>query len=267
MNSRAYILATMGPSCLNEEILSAMVENGMDAARFNFAWRDDSGETKEQIKLVRAVAKKHGRDVTVIADLPGPRIQLAQGHTYDPGAAFSLTKKDEDHIRFCITENISHLALSFVSSGKDVLRSRDIIRKLGGTQKIIAKIERKIAVDAIDGIIEEADAIMVARGDLGEEIPLPQLPFVQARIIAKAKAAGKTVIVATEMLESMTEHPTPTRAEVTDVAVAILEGADAVMLSEETASGKYPSEAVAMMEQIVLEAEKHLGKLARINHL
>ena len=108
---------------------------------------------------------------------------------------------------------------------------------------------------------------MVARGDLGNEVPLEQIPFVQERIIKTAKQLGKPVIIATQMLLSMAENPTPTRAEVTDVTTAILEGADAVMLSEETSVGKYPVEAVTMMEKIVLEAEAHMGESARINPL
>jgi pyruvate kinase len=134
------------------------------------------------------------------------------------------------------------------------------VRSFGGTQKIMAKIERKDAVDAIDEIIAVSDAVMVARGDLGSEFPLEEIPFIQARIIEKCRKAKKPVVTATEMLLSMTERERPTRAEVTDVANAILQGSDAVMLSEETASGHYPALAVGMMEKIVLEAERHLGK-------
>jgi len=251
---------------MREDILSAMMAGGMDAARLNFAWRKDH-EAKEQVDLVRKVAEKLGRNIIIVADMPGPRIQVGAAHTYDASKAYSLTEKDIENVRFCVEEGITHIALSFVGSGEDVTHSRGIIRDLGGTQKIIAKIERKVAVENIDGIIAATDAVMVARGDLGSEVPLPEIPFIQARIIEKANAAGKPVIVATQMLASMVEHPEPTRAEVTDVTEAILQGADVVMLSEETAAGKYSAEAVAMMEQIIRAAENHAGKKTHTNSL
>src|SRR3989344_3997148 len=112
MNSKAQIVATLGPSCTSEDVLSAMRKRGMDAVRLNFAWRGD-GETKEQVEMIRRIAKQQGRTVVIIADLPGPRVQLAEGHTYDASLPFSLTQKDEEHIRFCIAEHITHDALSF----------------------------------------------------------------------------------------------------------------------------------------------------------
>jgi pyruvate kinase len=129
---------------------------------------------------------------------------------------------------------------------------------MGGTQKVIAKIERKVAVERIDEIIAAADAIMIARGDLGNEIPLEEIPFVQRAILQKANDAHKPVITATQMMISMTEHDTPSRAEVSDVTDAILEGSDAVMLSEESASGKYPVQAIQMMKRIVLDTQQHM---------
>ncbi len=152
--------------------------------------------------------------------------------------------------------------MSFVASARDVEHCREVIKQIGPRligpgPKIIAKIERKAAVEKIDEIIAAADAVMVARGDLGSEVPLEEIPFIQKMIIAKANAAGKPVVVATQMLLSMTERTEPTRAEVTDVEEAIMSGADAVMLSEETASGRFPVEAVAMMERSIAEAERH----------
>lgn len=153
---------------------------------------------------------------------------------------------------------MDYIAVSFVASSKDIIKCREIVKENNGKQKIIAKIERAIALENLDEIINEADAVMVARGDLGNDIPIEKVPFVQSDIVSRCKKAGKSVIVATQMMLSMTNNTVPTRAEVTDVAEAILEGADCVMLSEETANGKYPVEAVEIMEKVVLEAEKHL---------
>jgi pyruvate kinase len=256
MSSRAQIIATIGPASETPEIVKSMIENQMDIARLNFAWLDrQSGE--RQIALIRAAARECGRTIPIIADLPGPRVQLNKGHTYDSSVPFSITPKDADTLRLCAEQNVEYVALSFVGNGKDVLHFRDAIAKEKGSQKIIAKIERKIALEHIDEIIAAADAVMVARGDLGNEVPLEEIPFVQKMIIAKANAAQKPVITATQMMLSMTEHQEPTRAEVTDVEEAISGGSDAVMLSEETAAGRYPAEAVAMMERIIIAAEKH----------
>ncbi len=259
MRTRVSIIATVGPACADEATLRAMAEGGMDAARFNFSWKG-STDFKRDLGAVRAAAAASRRKLLLIGDLPGPRVQEGRGHTYDAAAAFSLTERDEEFARFCIDEGFTHIALSFVGSGDDMRRSRERIERLGGgTLKLIAKIERKSAVLDIDRILKAADAVMVARGDLGREIPLPTLPFVQRDIIRRAGAAGKPSIVATQMLESMVREPEPTRAEVTDISQAILEGADAVMLSEETAVGARPVEAVRAMESIALEAERHLA--------
>ena len=155
----------------------------------------------------------------------------------------------------------------FVGGPEDIEKCREVINNLGGNQKIIAKIERKVAMESLEQIIEKADAVMVARGDLGEEVPLEEIPFIQEKIVKMSKKLGKPVIVATQMLLSMVENPTPTRAEVTDVENAIMQGADAVMLSEETAKGKYPVEAVEMMEKIILETERHEGEDTHLNLL
>jgi pyruvate kinase len=150
------------------------------------------------------------------------------------------------------------VALSFVRTPGDVGLCRSEMERNGRIVPIIAKIEKPEALDNIDGIIAEADGIMVARGDLGVEIQPERVPNLQKEILTKANAVGKPVIVATQMLESMIEHPRPTRAEASDVANAIWDGADAVMLSGESASGRYPLLAVQMMDRIVCEAEHHL---------
>lgn len=161
-------------------------------------------------------------------------------------------------MEFGVENNLDYISVSFVGSSEDIIDCRNEIHKWGGKQKIIAKIERKSAVENIDKIIEVADAIMIARGDLGNEVPLEKIPFVQDEIIKKCKSAGKPVITTTQMLYSMTDNPSPTRAEATDVVNAVLEGSDAVMLSEETSVGKYPIRAVYVMEHLALEAESHL---------
>lgn len=258
MTSRAQIIATIGPSSETSEVLKSLIEHQADLVRFNFEWFDPA-RAAERIKLVRELSVECGRTIGIIADLPGPRVQLAHGHTYNDALPFAISPKDEEMVRLCIAENVDYIALSFIGNSGEVMQYRELVSANGGSQKLIAKIERRIAVDAIDSIIAVSDAVMVARGDLGNEVPLEELPFVQKMIVSKANAAGKPVIVATQMLLSMTEHPEPTRAEVTDVEEAITEGADAVMLSDETAAGKYPTEAVAMMERIVVAAEQHKG--------
>ena len=194
----------------------------------------------------------------IFIDLPGPRIQDNALHTYDHGAISSITDKDKEYIKFAAEQKVDYVAVSFVGGPEDIETCREIIKSFSGTQKIIAKIERAIAVEAIDAIIKVTDAVMVARGDLGSEVPIEKIPFIQAEIIKKCNDAGKPVITATQMLISMVNSPSPTRAEVTDVANAIIQGSDAVMLSDETTTGKYPIEAVTIMEKIVLEAEKHM---------
>lgn len=262
-HSKAQIIATIGPSSANPEILKQMVLHNMDIARFNFSWSDRE-ERKTQIKLIRGIESELNIKIPIIEDLPGPRIQKENGHTYTPEKV--PTKHDIDLIKFGIENGLDYIALSFVGDRDEVKRCKEIIKENSGNQKVIAKIERSKAVENIDGIIEEADAIMVARGDLGEEIPLEKIPFIQEKIVKKCKLAEKPVIVATQMMLSMVDNDKPTRAEVTDVANAILEGSDAVMLSEETTIGKYPVETVTMMEKIILEAESHMEK-DTINHL
>lgn len=171
-----------------------------------------------------------------------------QGHIAD--LAF-ISKKDKEDILFGITQSVDFIAASFVRTPEDLKQLRTFLNKNNGSGiQIISKIEHPLAVENIDEIIELSDGIMVARGDLGVEVPLHKVPEIQESIIRKCNLVGKPVIVATQMLESMKSNPRPTRAEVNDVAQAIMQGADAVMLSGETAGGKYPVKAVQMMTQI-----------------
>ena len=168
----------------------------------------------------------------------------------------SLTEKDKNDLEFCIEHDVDWVALSFVRKTEDILALRRIIESSEKSIRIVAKIEKPEAVDNIDGIINASDALMVARGDLGVEIPMEQVPVIQKKLVRKCNEAGKPVIVATQMLESMAFNPKPTRAESSDVANAIMDGADAVMLSVETAAGEYPSLAVRSMSRIIESVEK-----------
>ena len=170
-------------------------------------------------------------------------------------SAPSLGEKDRDNARWAASAGVDYLGLSFVRKVEDVQDLKTLLQSVGGTCRVIAKIEKPEALESLEAIVAAADGIMVARGDLGVEIDIAQVPLVQKRIIALCNQARKPVIIATQMLESMHHSRLPTRAEVTDVANAILDGADACMLSGETAVGEYPREAVEMMHRIALATE------------
>lgn len=180
-------------------------------------------------------------------NLPGVRVNLP-----------SLTDKDINDVRFAVAENVDFVALSFVRKTEDVLAARRILEEADADVGIIAKIENWEGLENLSDILKVADGVMVARGDLGLEIPTEEVPLAQKRIIEEANAAGKPVITATQMLESMVHNPRPTRAEASDVANAIFDGTDAVMLSGETAIGRYPVEAVAVMSKIAARTEESL---------
>jgi pyruvate kinase len=169
-----------------------------------------------------------------------------------------ITKKDKKDIKFALEAGVDYVALSFVRNAHDVLEAAALVRPHLPKCQIVAKIENRPAIKNIDAIIKAADGIMVARGDMGISVPIHQVPIIQKQIIKKCNAAGKFVITATQMLEHMTEHSRPTRAEVTDVANAVLDGTDYVLLSAETAVGKYPYESVHMMNEIIKFTEQAL---------
>jgi pyruvate kinase len=206
----------------------------------------------------------HGRDVltTIVnggelgehkgINLPGVKLKVA-----------SLTPKDRVDLLFALQHKANYIAVSFVRTAADVLSAKAAIKRAGYDTPVIAKLEKPEAMDNLEEILRVSDGVMVARGDLGVELAPEQVPVLQKRIIALARDLRVPVITATQMLESMTEHPRPTRAEASDVANAIFDGSDAVMLSAETASGRYPVATVLMMDRIIREAEASIHDVAR----
>jgi pyruvate kinase len=335
---RAKIVCTLGPATDPYDQIKALVDAGMDVARFNLS-HGTHAEHEERYQRVRKASDETGRSVGTLADLQGPKIRLGHftegpvllergdtftitveentegnGHTCGtthtglatdvtpgelilvddgkvslrvtdidgprvhttvieggivsdhkglnlPGVAVSvpaLSDKDEADLRWALRTGFDVIALSFVRSGRDIEPVHRIMDEEGRRLPVIAKIEKPQAVDAIDDIVAAFDGIMVARGDLGVEMPLEQVPIVQKRAIKLAKRNAKPVIVATQMLDSMIENSRPTRAEASDVANAIIDGTDAVMLSGETSVGKYPVETVRTMAKIVEAAEEDI---------
>ncbi|MGW1951805.1 pyruvate kinase [Streptomyces sp. NPDC001920] len=335
---RAKIVCTLGPATDSYDQIKALVEAGMDVARFNLS-HGSHADHEQRYQHVRKASDETGRSVGILADLQGPKIRLGRftegpvllergdtftisveqdtegdrhqcGTTYAgladdvttgerilvddgrvtlevasvdgprvhttvveggmisdnkglnlPGVAVSvpaLSDKDEDDLRWALRTGFDVIALSFVRSGRDIEDVHRIMDEEGRRLPVIAKVEKPQAVDAIDDIVAAFDGIMVARGDLGVEMPLEQVPIVQKRAIKLAKRNAKPVIVATQMLDSMIDNSRPTRAEASDVANAVIDGTDAVMLSGETSVGKYPIETVRTMAKIVEAAEEDL---------
>ena len=337
MLKKTKIICTQGPATDPDGIVDALIESGMNCARFNFS-HGTHAEHLVRISKVRGAAERAGKVISLILDTKGPemrlgefaegKVQLEKGKqftlTYDdtpgdethvsvnhkqlysevkpgdtlllsdglvglvvdeirgkdivttiqnsgpmstrkrvaaPGIELSLpaiSEQDERDIIFGIQNDMDFVAASFIQRPSDVEEIRHLIAKHGGHMEIIPKIENLAGVNNFDAILAVSDGIMVARGDLGVEVPAEDVPVIQKEIIRKCNAVGKPVIVATQMLESMTTNPRPTRAEVSDVGNAIFDGADAIMLSGETASGDYPVEAVKMMSTIALRMEQSL---------
>jgi pyruvate kinase len=249
--SATQIVGTVGPASSSVAKLKRLISAGLDVARLNFSW----GNLKEHEELmtnIRKASRQNNRSVPIIQDVPGPRQQTDDGHSVKADRS-AVTDRDKSFIEFGVDHGVDYVAISFVSSATDVQTAQEI----AGDVPVIAKVERREALDTLSEIIAVSDGVMVARGDLGKNIAIQKLPFVEEEIIHRANEADTPVITATEMLASMEHNLTPTRAEVIDVAWATRLGSDAVMLSEETAIGQNPTAAVKTMEQIIRYAENY----------
>ena len=345
---RTKILATIGPAVDSEEKITELIMNGVNGCRFNCSHGTDE-ERSRQLKWVRNAARKKGRSIATLQDLPGPKIRLGmlkdnhfEVHSgdqlildysltehdgtnilpvqynlaekvkpgepiylfdgmikatiaeivsetaikitiYNDGFLMSrkginlpdtdfggdiLTDKDLEEIKFGASEDFDYVALSFVQDAEDIEKLRQILLSYGSTAQIIAKIETKKAIQSnehLEKIVEAADGIMIARGDMAVEAGAEVVPIIQRKLIALCRAHSKLCIVATQMMGSMVDNPEPSRAEVNDVSNAVIQGADVVMLSDETANGKYPLEAVQAMRKVILYTQNH-AHITPINH-
>lgn len=230
-------MATLGPATETEEKIRKLIEGGVNIFRFNLKYSPASWHI-DKIKRIRKIAKGLHKSVGIVVDMPR--------------SDFSLTDLDWDY-----------LALSYLKNSREIINLKTRLKKYKRAIRIIAKIENREAMMDLDNIVDVSEAIMVARGDLGIETPIRELAYFQKKIIDVCRQKGKPVIVATEMLYSMINNKTPTRAEATDVSNAVFDGTDALMLSEETAIGKYPVEAVKTMDEIASFCED-TGELRKI---
>jgi pyruvate kinase len=224
-------------------------------------------ECLQEVRAGDQILMDDGLIQLVVEDMSGPEVRcrvLVGGRISDhkgvaiphvPMPLTCLTEKDRTDLRFGIAHGIDFVAVSFVRSVADIVEVRDFLTALGADVPVVAKLERREVMANLPAILPKVDAVMVARGDLGVDVPLEEVPHIQKEIIRQARAARVPVIVATQMLESMTTHARPTRAEVSDVTAAIFDGADAIMLSAETASGRFPAQAVEYMARIAERAE------------
>ncbi len=249
MTRHTKIIATIGPASATLDVFSQMVPY-IDFARWNASWGTYE-EFKNAVLMIRNCAAVEKKNILIIQDLSGPREQGEGEHHYDNNALSVVTEKDKRDVQVGVEAGVDYVALSYVGSADDIRELRVYIDTLGKKIPIIAKIERREALQNLDEIMAESDAVMVARGDLGNAFPIEEIPFIQKDIVTRAKEKGVFVIVATEMLYSMIHSPRPTRAEVTDVEYAVENGADAVMLSDETAKGEYPIEAVKILDRML----------------
>ncbi|MCI8465959.1 MAG: pyruvate kinase [Lachnospiraceae bacterium] len=344
---KTKIICTMGPAVDTDEAIRALMNSGMDCARFNFS-HGSHEEQKVRMDRVKRISAEMERPVALLLDTKGPEIRIRDfengsvaleagqsftlsassepGNENGIGLTFSglascvtigtriliddgklamfveridgsdvvcriinggtisnrksinipnleipmpyISEADRNDILFGISQDIDFVAASFTRTADDIRKLRKLLDDNGGKRiQIIAKIENTQGIEHLDEILELADGIMVARGDMGVEIPFRELPGIQKTIIKKCYLAGKHVVTATQMLESMTKSPRPTRAEVSDVANAIYDGTTAIMLSGETAAGDYPTEAVRTMAEIAEETEKNINYKKRFSDL
>jgi pyruvate kinase len=335
MKRKTKIVATIGPATESKEMLSKIINTGVNVCRINFS-HGSHEDHKKVIDNIREINEEQGLFTAILADLQGPKIRVGkiknngveikngdeiiitskecegdaskvyisyQNFPQDvatgefillddgklkleikstnnvdeviaivrhggilrsnkgvnlPNTKISLpclTPKDLVDLKFALEMNIAWIGLSFVRNAQDINTLKELIAKAGSAAKVIAKIEKPEAINDIDAIINATDAIMVARGDLGVEIPFHEVPLVQKMIVKKSLRASKPVIIATQMMESMIDNITPSRAEVNDVANAVLDGADAVMLSGETSVGNFPVEVIDAMDKIIKDVE------------
>jgi pyruvate kinase len=237
------IVCTLGPASSSPQVMERMLRAGMDIARFNLAY----GTLEEHGRLiaeVRSLSQKLKLPLGVLLDLPG--LKQRRGN---------IRSVFGQHLDFAFSQNADFVALSFISSVRQVREVKQLLRNMNADIPVIVKIEEARALEEIGALLEVGEGIMVARGDLALDISIEKVPTAQKQLIAEANRRGKPVITATQMLESMVRSASPTRAEATDVANAVLDGSDALMLSEETAAGGYPVEATETMVRIALEAE------------
>lgn len=240
------IVCTLGPASSSSRVVERMLKGGMDVARFNMA-HGTLDEHSRLISDVRLLSRKLKHSTGILIDLPGLKRRIG-----DVKTVFS------EHLEFAISNNADFIALSFISSARQLEEVKELLKEMKTDIPVIVKIEQAQALKESSALLEVCEGIMVARGDLAHEISIEKVPLAQKELIKEANRCGKPVITATEMLESMVRSATPTRAEATDVANAVLDGSDALMLSEETAIGSYPVEATEMMAKISLEAEASL---------
>ena len=240
------IVCTLGPASSSSEVIEGMLKGGMDVARFNIA-HGSFEEHGQRISQVRLLSEKLNLPTGILLDLPGFKRRSG-----DVKAVFG------QDLEFALSQNADFVAVSFVSSARQVEEVKQLLRKMNADIPIIVKIEEAQALEESGAMVDVAEGVMVARGDLALQISIEKVPLAQKRLIKEANRRGKPVITATQMLESMIYSAIPTRAEAADVANAILDGSDALMLSEETATGEHPVEATETMARIALETETAL---------
>lgn len=249
------IVATVGPAIEEKEKLSSIIKAGASIFRFNLKYNTHQWHSA-LIQKIKEAAKINHQPVAILLDLPGTNRKISSS---------TLWAKNLMGLSLAARHDVDFLAISFVRNKKDIEFFKKQAKKFSLSARILAKIEAREAVENFEEILEASSGIMIARGDLGEEIPFEQVPYYQKKIIRRCVEKGKPVITATQMLESMINNPSPTRAEVSDVANAVLDYTDAVMLSAETATGKYPVEAVSVMEKVCRFWEEKRPPISNFN--